>query len=49
MADLPVFTYQTRIHVQPPQNEALEAYAELVWEGCKAEKRIARLEKTQPG
>jgi len=29
MADLPVFTYQTRIHVQPPQNEALEAYAEL--------------------
>jgi IS605 OrfB family transposase len=29
MADLPVFTYQTRIHLQPPQNEALEAYAEL--------------------
>ena len=30
MADLPVFfAYQTRIHLQPPQNEALEAYAEL--------------------
>src|ERR1700688_3159240 len=29
MADLPVFTYQTRIHLQAPQNEALEAYAEL--------------------
>src|SRR5260370_276953 len=29
MADFPVFTYQTRIHLQPPQNEALEAYAEL--------------------
>jgi|HubBroStandDraft_2_1064218.scaffolds.fasta_scaffold506818_1 hypothetical protein len=27
--DLPVFTYQPRIHLQPPQNEALEAYAEL--------------------
>src|SRR5260370_42025134 len=29
MADFPVFTYQTRIHLQPPQNEALEAYVEL--------------------
>ena len=29
MADSLVFTYQTRIHLQPPQNEALEAYAEL--------------------
>ena len=28
-AKLPVFTYQTHIHLQPPQNEALEAYAEL--------------------
>ena len=28
MDDLPVFTCQTRIHLQPPQNEALEAYAE---------------------
>ena len=29
MADLPVFTYQTRIHLQPPQHAALKAYAEL--------------------
>ena len=28
-AVFPVFAYQTRIHLQPPQNEALEAYAEL--------------------
>ncbi len=29
MADLPVFTYQTRVHLQPQQDAALEAYAEL--------------------
>ncbi len=25
MADLPVFTYQTRVHLQPQQDAALEA------------------------
>lgn len=29
MGDLPIFTYQTRIHLQPSGDEALDAYAEL--------------------
>ena len=29
MADFPVFTYQTRVHCQGPENEVLDAYAEL--------------------